>query len=186
MGGGRGSWMDIFIRKMTSYLPCPPSISPPPALFPPQPHSQHVRWFDSYDSATPLLTAHPFICAAVAVYGLRCHGKNRTRSRSPRLLPPHHPPLLSSRQKQSWKAASRWALVSLFPSQASHSPDRRLTRSQRLRAACKTVRQETSAKYWRTHPTPLDPRPPLLIALFWQVKTNVTFFPAAPFAESNL
>lgn len=67
-GRGRGSWMDIFIRKMTSYLPCPPSISPPPALFPPQPHSQHVRSFDSYDSASPLLTAHPFICAAVAVF----------------------------------------------------------------------------------------------------------------------
>lgn len=143
---------------MTSYLPCPPSISPPPALSSPQPHSQHVRSFDSYDSATPLLTAHPFICAAVAVFTVFA----AMEKTAPEVAHPVHsfpitllccPHVRSSHGRL--RHAGLWShfspprpVIVLTGGWHGHNGPELL----------KTVRQERSAKYWHPPPSP----PPLL------------------------
>lgn len=131
------------------HLPAPvlPLFNQPsPQLFPHSLIQSTSLYLDGYDWAARLLTS------LQARGNLSC-------------IPHRLPTLLPSCQKQSWKAESLGALDSALPSQASHSPDRRLPQLQRPRAACTSDRQEGSAKYW---PPPHLPHSALLCFDRWR------------------
>lgn len=176
--------MDIFFRQITSYLSWPSSISPRPSPFAPQPHSEHIRWFlrgmtqPLHCSQLANLSLRRCCDIGGCVYGLRCHWRNCTRNWSciahrVLSLPPYHPPLPPSCQKQSWVAES--GLWSHF------YPPRTVTVLTGGWHGRKGPELLAKLSHRRALPNtdPLSPPPPLLAVLFWQVKTNVIFLPCS-------